>query len=105
MPGNPRFTRRFEGYVGGREVCNAFSELNDPIDQRERFEQQIRSREAGYEEAHPMDEEFVYALETGMPPTGGCGIGMDRMAMILTGADHLREILLFPMMKPQKGEE
>ncbi len=101
VPGDPKFTRRFEGYVGGREVCNAFSEVNDPVDQRERFEQQINERAKGDEEAHPMDEEFIYALESGMPPTGGCGIGMDRMAMILTGADHVREILIFPMMKPQ----
>jgi lysyl-tRNA synthetase class 2 len=100
-PHNPRMTRRFEGYVLGREVCNAFSEINDPIDQRERFEQQLAERAKGDDEAHPMDEEFLYALETGMPPTGGCGIGMDRMAMLLTGADHIREVLFFPFMKPQ----
>ena len=99
-PVNPRMTRRFEGYVLGREVCNAFSEINDPIDQRERFEQQVAERARGDDEAHPMDEEFLYALETGMPPTGGCGIGMDRMAMLLTGADHIREVLLFPFMRP-----
>ncbi|MBS1718469.1 MAG: lysine--tRNA ligase [Armatimonadetes bacterium] len=108
-PGDPRMTRRFEGYVMGREICNAFSEINDPIDQRERFEQQLRERAKGDDEAHPMDEEFIYALESGMPPTGGCGIGMDRMAMLLTGAEQIREVLLFPMMKPiqelQGGEE
>ncbi|MCG9895282.1 MAG: lysine--tRNA ligase [Fimbriimonadaceae bacterium] len=99
-PNRPGFTRRCEGYVLGREVCNMFSEINDPIDQRERFEAQVAERAAGDDEAHPMDEEFLYALECGMPPTGGCGIGMDRMAMLLTGAEHVREVLLFPMMKP-----
>lgn len=100
-PERPGITRRFEGYVGGREVCNAFSEINDPIDQRERFEAQLAERKKGDDEAHPMDEEFLYALETGMPPTGGCGIGIDRMVMLLTGAEHLREVLLFPMMRPE----
>ena len=103
-PARPGFTRRFEGYVRGRELCNAFSEINDPIDQRERFEQQLAERAAGDDEAHPMDEEFIYALECGMPPTGGCGIGMDRMAMLLTGLDHVREVLLFPFMKPVSSE-
>ncbi|MBV6457263.1 MAG: Lysine--tRNA ligase [Fimbriimonadaceae bacterium] len=100
-PDRPGFTRRFEGYILGKEVCNAFSEINDPIDQRERFEQQLEQLDQGNDEAHPMDEEFLFALETGMPPTGGVGIGMDRMAMMLTGADTLREVLLFPMMKPE----
>ena len=100
-PGNPKMTRRFEGYVRGRELCNAFSEINDPIDQRERFENQMDQRAEGDDEAHPMDEEFIYALECGMPPTGGCGIGVDRIAMLLTGADTLRQVLLFPMMKPE----
>ena len=99
-PNRPGYTRRFEGYVLGREICNAFSEINDPIDQRERFEHQLSRAAAGDDEAHPMDEEFIYALESGMPPTGGCGIGMDRLAMLFTGADSIREILMFPMMKP-----
>lgn len=99
-PNRQGFTRRFEGYVLGREICNSFSEINDPIDQRERFEQQMREAAKGDEEAHPMDEEFIYALEGGMPPCGGVGIGIDRLVMLLTGSDHLREILLFPMMKP-----
>lgn len=100
-PTNPRMTRRFEGYVRGREVCNAFSEINDPLDQRERFEFQVSERRRGDHEAHPMDEEYLFALECGMPPTGGCGIGIDRMALLLTGAEHVREVLLFPMMKPE----
>lgn len=103
-PNRPGFTRRFEGYVHGREICNAFSEINDPIDQRERFEHQLDERDKGDDEAHPMDEEFIYALESGMPPTGGCGIGIDRLVMLLTGSEHLREILLFPMMKPEHHE-
>lgn len=98
-PSNPKMTRRFEGYVLAREVCNAFSEINDPIDQFERFAQQMAERHSGDDEAHPMDEEFIYALEGGMPPTGGCGIGIDRMAMLLTGSEHIREVLLFPFMK------
>ena len=105
-PKRPGFTRRFEGYVLGREVCNAFSEINDPIDQRERFEDQLKQSAKGNDTAHGMDEDFIYALECGMPPTGGCGIGLDRMAMLLTGADHIREVLLFPTMRPEKhGEE
>ena len=101
-PDNSRLTRRFEGYIKGREICNAFSELNDPVDQRKRFEEQMRFRAEGNEEAHPMDEDFLYAMECGMPPTAGCGIGLDRMAMILSGAHSIREVLFFPMMKPQE---
>jgi lysyl-tRNA synthetase class 2 len=104
-PENPKMTRRFEGYIRGREVCNAFSEINDPIDQRERFENQLEQAAGGNDEAHPMDEEFIYALECGMPPTGGCGIGIDRMAMMLTGAETLREVLLFPTMRPERHAE
>lgn len=103
-PNRPGFTRRFEGYILGREVCNAFSEINDPLDQRERFERQVADRARGDDEAHPMDEEFLYALECGMPPTGGCGIGIDRMVMMLTGAHHIREALLFPMMRPESSD-
>jgi len=103
-PNRPGFTRRFEGYIRGKEVCNAFSEINDPVDQRERFEDQLKQAAAGNDEAHGMDEEFLFALECGMPPTGGCGIGLDRMAMMLCGAEHIREVLLFPMMRPESNE-
>lgn len=100
-PKNPRMTRRFEGYILGREICNAFSEINDPLDQRERFENQVAQLSLGNDEAHPLDEDYIFALEGGMPPTGGCGIGMDRMAMLLLGAHTLREVILFPMMRPE----
>jgi lysyl-tRNA synthetase class 2 len=98
---NPNQVRRFEVYMGGAELGNAFSEINDPIDQRERFESQGMLRSAGDVEAHPMDEDYLRALEYGMPPTGGFGMGIDRLAIILSGAKSIRDVILFPLMRPE----
>jgi lysyl-tRNA synthetase class 2 len=99
-PVDPRITRRFEAYINCWEIANGFSELNDPIDQYQRFKDQQAQLEAGDDEAHPMDEDFVNALEVGMPPTGGLGIGIDRVIMLITNSPSIRDIILFPTMKP-----
>lgn len=102
--GETDLTARFEPFIGGAEVGNAFSELNDPLDQQRRFEAQVEARRVGDEEAHPLDEDFVRALEYGLPPTGGLGLGIDRLAMLICNRQSIREVILFPVMKPSQDE-
>lgn len=103
-PEDPRFTQRFELEICGIEMDNAFTELNDPIDQKERFEKQLELKKLGDDEASEMDDDYVEALEYGMPPTGGIGMGIDRLVMLMCGVDSIRDVLLFPTMKPRDGE-
>jgi len=98
---DPTLAQRFEPVIAREELGNAFSELNDPLDQRRRFEEQALARQAGDEEAHPLDEDFIRALEYGLPPTGGLGIGIDRLLMVLRDTDNLRETIYFPLLRPE----
>src|SRR5215472_9992167 len=98
----PDWTERFEIYAAQMEIANGFSELNDPVDQRERFEGQLKERERGDDEAHQMDEDYIRALSYGMPPAGGVGIGMDRVCMLLTDQHTIRDVILFPLLRPEK---
>jgi lysyl-tRNA synthetase class 2 len=102
-PEEPDWTERWEIFVGGMEISNGFSELNDPEDQRRRFEGQLKERERGDDEAHQMDEDYIRALSYGMPPAGGVGVGVDRLCMLLTDSHTIRDVILFPLLRPEKS--
>ena len=102
---DPRWADRFELFMTGMEVANGFSELNDPLEQRERFRDQLKQREKGDLEAHVMDDDYIRALGHGLPPTGGCGVGIDRLAMLLTDSPSIRDVILFPHMRPEGGRD
>jgi lysyl-tRNA synthetase class 2 len=102
-PDEPEWTERFEIFAGQMEISNGFSELNDPEDQRRRVEAQLKERERGDEEAHQMDEDYIRALSYGMPPAGGVGIGIDRVCMLLTDSHTIRDVILFPLLRPEKN--
>jgi len=101
-PDEPDWTERFEMFAGKMEIANGFSELNDPVDQRQRFEAQLKERERGDDEAHQMDEDYIRALSYGMPPAGGVGIGLDRLAMLFTNSHTIRDVILFPLLRPER---
>jgi lysyl-tRNA synthetase class 2 len=105
MPGDPTTVERFEGFMAGMELCNAFTELNDPFDQEARFVEMGREYEAEDEERHPMDEDYLRAMRYGMPPCGGFGMGVDRLTMLLTGSTNIREVILFPHLRSREDEE